>query len=42
LMAAVAELPQIAALVGGGGGAVAGLGLALLINHLRRTGKIDE
>ena len=42
LMAAVAELPQIAALVGGAGGAVAGLALAVLINHLRRTGKIDE
>ena len=42
LMAAVAELPQIAALIGGGGGAVAGLGLALLVNHLRRSGKIDE
>jgi hypothetical protein len=42
LMAAVAELPQIAALVGGGGGAAAGVALALLVNHLRRAGKIDE
>ena len=42
LMAAVAELPQLAALLGGGAGAVGGLGLALLVNHLRRAGKIDE
>ena len=42
LMAAVAELPQLAALLGGGAGAVGGLGLALLVNHLRRTGKIQE
>jgi len=42
LMAAVAELPQLAALLGGGAGAVGGLGLALLVNHLRRSGKIDE
>jgi len=42
LMAAVAELPQLAALLGGGAGAAGGLGLALLVNHLRRTGKIDE
>ncbi len=39
LMAAVEGLPAIVGLVGAGGGAVAGLGIALLGMHLRKKNK---